>query len=144
MRKIPLTTYIAYNNPAECQRILMKHGKSKARNYNDLAQKIAALVVEKREDVLADIGAAHPDKGLILATNEVEAAAEDIKSGACGCSGADGSSGCGCNWKSGNRVRVSNVEGNEPTFMQSLKPYAPAIIGGTLLLVGLVVIMKNA
>ncbi len=154
MKKIPLSYYVAYNNPRKCQELLARFGKRPARNMDDLCRKMDALMVQHREEALNEIAAIHPDKGLILATNQVEEELSDHKSNACGCSGADGSgcgsnkksNSCGCSGKSANRS--SNADGDSPAPMppsqNSMKQYLPPIIAGTFLLVAVVVILKHA
>lgn len=156
MKKIPLQYYVAYNNPGKCQELLTKFGKPRARDMNDLCRKMTALVVQHRDQALSEIAAIHPDKGLILATNEVEHELEK-KSNACGCSSADGTgcgcencskkAGCGCSGRdTGRSSSKSNADGGDspaPSGNSSTSQWTP-IVGGLLVLAGVIILLKHA
>jgi hypothetical protein len=139
MKNIPITYYIAYNKPKEGQELLAKFGIKKARNVRDLAHKLDVLLIKKKEDALTALAAIHPDRELILA--HVEKTDGEESSNACGCSGADG-----MDYKCSKctKEKKSGVGGDTPNAFETIKPYAPLIIGGTLLLIGIVVVLKNA
>lgn len=91
MNRIPLSLYVARNNPDGARKILEAWGvPANTSDPRKLANLLSVLLKQEGDGVLMDLGNMHPDKELILAV-------EDIKSGAS--SSADGASGgcpCGC------------------------------------------------
>jgi hypothetical protein len=139
-KSIPITLYIAFNRPKQGQELLEKYGMKRAKSVRDLANRLDVLLLKKKEEALKDFALLHPDRDLILAYQN-DNDEQESKSSCCG-SGADGST-CNCN-----KGRNSSVEGDAKTptggVMQTIKPYLPIIVGGTLLLIGVVVVLKNA
>lgn len=144
MKTIPITAYIAFNKPKQAQELLEKYGMKRAKNVRDLIHRLDVLMMKKKEDALKEFAMLHPDRELILHYSE-------NKSGACGCSGADG--GCKCSKCSGvdGADKDKGAGGTSPNagagtqgFYQTIKPYVPLIVGGTILLIGVVVVLKNA
>jgi hypothetical protein len=146
--------YIFENKQPEVARLVVKYGLPPAKSKGDLWRKLNYVIVKFKEEVMSDLAELHPDKELIIwnyenskkSNNSLDKAIEEkiesvseLKSNACGCSGADGSfSNCNGNMEcTCNCEKKSNVEGNT-------KDKTPMIIIGSLLLVGgLLLLSRN-
>jgi hypothetical protein len=149
-RKISLQEIVALDSTREARNLVVKYGLPKARNTDDLIEKLDYITAKHREKALKDLALIHPDKDLILSqlsSNEVE----EKQSAACGCkSGFEGDySNCGgctscvsCN-KTGfdGSETKSEKKSDAPS---DFKQYIPYLAVGTLFLVGLHLIVKNS
>lgn len=114
MKKIPLSIYVAANNPSGAHRILDAwdaHMPSDSTQI-ELANALSSLVHAFGAGPLEDMAFNHPDREIILAAerthqnllmqrntsfNQVNQLSADGSSNACGCSGFGGqSNACGC------------------------------------------------
>ena len=101
-RNITLEEYVAENNTKAAKKLIRASGFDPARSLNDAVKKLSALVEDDGKDALRKLAMIHPDKDLIIwahkeelekeITAKANEIAEENKSNACGCSGADGSS----------------------------------------------------
>lgn len=104
--------YIFETKQPELRRLVVKYGLQPAKNSKDLLDKVSYLTLKFKEEFLKDIAAIHPDRDLILWSQDsdkksaVDAVAaetsvltkkepydkksKEVISSACGCSGADG------------------------------------------------------
>lgn len=142
-KAVPLEVYIALNHTKEAQDLLLANGMKPARDHKELVRKLNDFIVSKKEDALKQLVQIHPDKDLIL----TYATKTEKNSGACGCSGADGNEkGCGCGCGGKNTSALTGEEAKEKMVKvwDSVKPYAPVVIGGGLLLAGLIILVKRA
>jgi hypothetical protein len=154
--------YVFETKQPELRRLVVKYGLQPAKNSKDLLDKVSYLMLKFKEEFLKDIAAIHPDRELILWSQDsdkkssvdavaaenavIEKKSKEVISSACGCSGADGVSqdaadefsNCGGNpdCKCGNKSNqvFSNAEGK--SFSDTLKDNMPLVIVGSLLLVG--------
>jgi hypothetical protein len=105
--------YVFETKQPELRRLVVKYGLQPAKNSKDLLDKVSYLTLKFKEEFLKDIADIHPDRELILWSQDsdkkssVDAVAaetsvsvkekldknyNDATSSACGCSGADGES----------------------------------------------------
>lgn len=103
--------YVFETKQPELRRLVVKYGLQPAKNSKDLLDKVSYLMLKFKEEFLKDIAAIHPDRELILwsqdsdkkssvdAVDAENAVIEkepydkkhnDATSSACGCSSADG------------------------------------------------------
>jgi len=135
MRALPLPAYLALNNPKGSQELIVKYNIRPAKSPKDMIRKLQFILKNRKEQALEQFAFIHPDKDLILAY--ADAKAEEANSNACGCShsGVDGE---------GESGRTTEKKTTPASTWETLKPHLPILVGGTILLVGLVVIIRNA
>lgn len=68
MKKIPLSSYIAWNNPAGAKSAIESFGYDvlNVRNQNDLADCVRQFINQNGEAAIAALAKVHPDRDLIL------------------------------------------------------------------------------
>ncbi len=112
-RRIPLSTYLAYNDPEGARAIIAGYGLTMdSGSEEEMAAILSALMQNLGAKALHQFAIHHPDKDLIMAANVV--AGKEKKSGACGCSGFSGerSSNCsGCGGNCGGAASSADGEG---------------------------------
>lgn len=76
MKKIPLSSYIAWNNPAGAKSAIESFGYQvlNVRNQSDLAECVRQFMNEKGEQALVALAKVHPDRDLILDNQKPESA----------------------------------------------------------------------
>lgn len=72
MNQIPLYYYIAFNNPDGAKSVIESFGYEvyNVKNRSDLAQCVKQLVQERGEDAITALAKVHPDRDLILQSQD--------------------------------------------------------------------------
>lgn len=72
MKQIPLYFYIAFNNPDGAKSVIESFGYElhNVENRNDLAQCVKQLVQLRGEEAITALSKVHPDRDLILASQD--------------------------------------------------------------------------
>lgn len=149
--KISIEHYIATNNPNAVNQMFAKRGIPASKNLQDSIQKIRFIMSKEGDSAakeLANIDT--PYHSLIESSH-------DVKSNACGCSGADGSNeessncsgkpDCGCDKKSNaddaNAPLIKLAAPQPTTEKGTIEKYIPLISVGLLLVVVTAVLVKK-
>lgn len=104
--------YLIDNRTPELRNLVVEYGVTPAKDPKDLWLKLNYVAKTFPKQVFPRLAEIHPDRDLILSVAGLNNSAED-KSGACGCSGADGYSNCaGCGGTCGGKKEYSNCAGN--------------------------------
>jgi len=131
---ITMFEYIASNNPQGAEAIASSYGytMSNITTPEDIAACLMELVDAEGEPVLRDLASIHPDKDLIL---------ENI-----GSAGASNGGGCGCGFCKQKATQQytdqAKTKNGKTNSFQMYDPAVMLIVGGTILLVGAMII-KN-
>ena len=164
--------YVFANRQPELRRLVVKYGLTPAKNEHDLWRKVNYLGKTFKKEFFKDIADIHPDRELILwnelpklsqaptsisdadvkhpEIQEIVKKVIEKKSGACGCSGADGEEessncggnpNCGCGKGKKNEPSFSNADGK--SLSDTLKDNMPLVIIGSLILVGGLILLGN-
>jgi len=99
MKRIPLYQYVAINNPSGGGDVIEHFDLPRPKTREGIARGLRHVMINFKEEGLKEIAKVHPDRSLILDTQDVVAEEVlnptilDKKSSACGCSSnADGDS----------------------------------------------------
>lgn len=148
--RISLQELIALNNTPKAKALVVKHGYSPARNYDDLTYKLMRFTKDFQEEALKELANIHPHKDLILNYNQVELPKKIEKNE------TSNDDMCQCRLcrqkRLQNQMNYANFEGevtqtndkNEKTS-NPLKDFAPTILIATMtsfIVVGLLVNVK--
>lgn len=106
LQTIPLYVYVAHNNPVGAAEVINYFGLKPPRNEFDLIRGLRHVMVTFGEDGFRQIAKVHPDRNLILDSEETGLTeVEDIKLG------CDGNSNCNCD-----KEKKSNACGCSSSF----------------------------
>lgn len=144
--KIALTSYVAANNPSGAHKILQAWGVPMKSNASpvDLAMALSRLFNNNKEAMMEDLAHNHPDKQLILYTEQVYLGqhnfdSNNLQSNACGCSSCSGD--CGCKKSAADgmeefRVFQHPFDGNTKAHIPGAGPQSSRESGYSVVLFG--------
>lgn len=120
MNKIPLFVYVAQNNPRGAKEVLRKFGLPNPEKPSDLMRGLRYIMATKGEDGFIEIAKVHPDRHLILDTQDVLNTKNTVKEEKSNCNGdtkctscdmksnCNGNSKCKCSEAKSNACGCSN------------------------------------